>query len=107
MRLTSARGKSAHFYFHPIGLALKFFQRTAAYQAALVEKSDLIADLLYFGELMRAEENAFSCMTRIAQQLAYLLHSCGVERRRRLVEDQQFRIVDQGLGKSEPLLHTP
>src|ERR1700722_8001097 len=73
----------------------------------MIKKSDPVADMLHLGQLVGTKEDTFSCVARVAQQLPYLLHARGIKRRRGLIEDQQFRVVDQCLGESQPLLHTP
>ena len=90
---------------HSIGLALKILERSQPNQVALVEKGDPIADMLHLGQLVGTKENALAGVPRVAQQFPYLQHSCRIKRRRGLVENQQFRIVDQRLRKRQPLLH--
>src|SRR6202161_1749980 len=99
-------GDAPHLNFDSIRLALKFPQRPTTNEPALVKKGDPVADMLYLGQLVGAKKNAFAVVPRMAQQLPHLLHPCRIESRRGLIEDQQFGIVDQCLGKSQPLLHS-
>ena len=45
--------------------------------------------------------------TSVAEQVQDLDDADRVDRRRRLVEDQHRRILDQGVGDAEPLEHAP
>ena len=54
---------------------------------------------------MRVEEDGDSSRAEVLEQPADGAAAGGIERARRLVEEQELRGADQRLGDSEPLLH--
>src|SRR5437764_372655 len=55
---------------------------------------------------MRAEENRFPLLPRFEQELPDNHARQRIKGRRRLIQDEQFRIVDQHLGQSDSLYHS-
>src|SRR6185312_2207896 len=73
--------------------------------AARLHEKNAIADQFNFRELMRAEENALAAVARIQQELSYMHARNGIERRSRLVQDQQIGIVSKRLRHPHALQH--
>ena len=63
------------------------------------------ADLLELGEDVAADQDRLAERPQFAEQLAQLDARPRVEPRGRLVEEEDRRIVDEGVGEAEPLLH--
>jgi hypothetical protein len=55
---------------------------------------------------MRVQEDGHAATLQLFQQPAHGSTADGIERTRRLVEQQQARRPDQGLRDAEPLLHS-
>ena len=72
----------------------------------LVDDRDAIADLLHLAEQMAGEEDGLAAIGgQTADQLAHFLDAGDVEAVHRLVQDHDFRIVEQSGGDAEPLAH--
>jgi hypothetical protein len=65
-----------------------------------------VADLLDFGQQMRAQEDGLSRRTRAQQDLAHLDAANGIERRGRFIQNQELRIIDECLRQADPLQHS-
>ena len=75
-------------------------------EPAVGEDADPVADRLDLGqEMARQHDRQPALVDQPAQQVEDLDHADRVDRRRRLVEDEQVRRLDQGVGDAEPLAH--
>ena len=72
---------------------------------ATVDDRDAGAQLLELGEDVAPDEDRLAERAQLAEQLAQLDPGPRVEAGRRLVEEQHRRVVDQGVGEAQPLLH--
>src|SRR5581483_4110096 len=96
---------AASDYFH---LAARFKQiggAAQAHQAATVQHGHAITHGFDLGEQVGAEKNGFPGIALLQQELANQNAGQGVERRGRLVQDEQFRVVDQSLSQTDALQH--
>ncbi len=73
--------------------------------SAPVEHHHPIAGALDVGEDVRREQHADPELTQALYQPQHVLASGGVQSGRRLVEEHQFRVVDDGLRQLHPLPH--
>ena len=72
------------------------------------EDADPVADRLdLVEEVARQQDRHPAFLGRDSQQVEDLRDAEGVDRRRRLVEDEDVRILDQRVGDAEPLEHAP
>ena len=70
------------------------------------EDADPVAHRLDLGEQVAREEHGHAALAdEIAQELEDLDHADRVDRRRRLVQDQDVGVLDEGIGDAEPLEH--
>ena len=75
-------------------------------EAARGEDPDPVADRLDLGQqVAREHDRQAALVDQPAQQVEDLDDADRVDRRRRLVEDQQVGRLDQGVGDAEPLAH--
>jgi hypothetical protein len=72
---------------------------------AALDDDDRIADLGQLGQDVARDEHRLAARGELAHELAELDARPRVEARRRLVEDQQRRVVEQRLGQVQPLAH--
>ena len=72
---------------------------------AAVDDRDRGAQLLELGEDVAADEDRLAQRAQLAEELAQLDPRPRVEAGRRLVEEQHLRVVDEGVGQAQPLLH--
>ena len=79
--------------------------RTGDEVGALVEHDDVIGEALRLHEVVGAHHDGVAVARHVADQLQYGLGRLGVEARRRLVEQQQPGLVQDGTGEREPGLH--
>ena len=56
---------------------------------------------------MRTQKDGLAAISKIEQQLAYDYARPRVKSRGRLIQDQQLRIIHNGLGKANTLQHPP
>ena len=73
-------------------------------QAPLVQDGDTVADAFDVGEDVGREEHRRG-ITQLPDHLQEIAAALRVQRRNRLVEDQQRRPADQGLADSQALAH--
>ena len=64
-----------------------------------------VAHLLDLGELVAGDEHRPAFLAKAAEQIPDLLDPRGIKAVGRFVQDQQRRILEQGGGDAEPLLH--
>lgn len=75
-------------------------------QLSLDEDADPVADLLDLIELMGGQEDRASVLYgQLLDQSRQLAHSFGINPQRRLVHDDDLRILHQDIGNPEPLSH--
>ena len=72
-----------------------------------VDDRDARAQLLELGEDVAADEDRLAEAAQLAEQLAQLDAGPRVEAGGRLVEEQDLRVVDEGVREAESLLHAP
>ena len=72
--------------------------------ASVVDDRDFLADVLHQFELMTGEEDGGATRSLGAKHVGQRLHGDGVEPGERLVQHQQFRLVQQRRRKLRPLL---
>src|SRR5690349_1035999 len=90
------------------GLAIggdEFLDGAFGLQLALAEDRHPVADRLHLAELVRAKEDRFALALQSLDDLPHLHPPERVQAAGGLVEDEQVRIVDQGLGQADALLH--
>ena len=75
------------------------------HQLSRADDADAVADLLDLGHQVAREEDGAAALAEAPDELAHLGHAGRVEAVRRLVEDQQVRVLDQRGRDAEPLLH--
>ena len=71
----------------------------------MVEDHDAIADTLDLGQQVRVEDDRRAAVARRAHDRSNVGPADGVERRRRLVEQDELGIAEEGDAKAQPLLH--
>ena len=75
------------------------------FEFALVHDGHAVAYGLNLAEFVRGEEDRFALVLEALDDFADFHAAQRVEAARRLVEDEQIGIVDEGLGEADPLLH--
>ena len=85
--------------------ALDLADASGAQDATVVDDRDAGAHLAELGEDVAADEDRLAHRSQLAEDLAHLDSRSRVEARRRLVEDQQCRVVDQRVGEAQALAH--
>ena len=82
--------------------------RTEPDQPAGGEDPDPVTDRLDLGEQVAGKENRHAALVdQVPEQAEDADHADGIDGRRGLVEDQNLRILDEGIGDAEPLEHAP
>ncbi len=77
-------------------------------EAALDEHADAVADLLDLVQQVRRQQHRDALVgAQPLDEQQQLAHALGVDVHRRLVEDQDRRVLDQRVGEPEPLAHAP
>src|SRR6187401_2987744 len=77
-------------------------------EAAMGEDPDPIAQLLDLAEQVARKQHGEAAVTgQGLNEVEELGHAGRVDGRRRLVEDEDLRILDEGIGDAEPLEHAP
>ncbi len=77
-----------------------------AEEPSAVDDDDVVAGALQLAQEVRGDEDGDAEVgPDAADQSEHLVAADGVEAVRRLVEEDQLRVVDQGLGELHPLLH--
>src|SRR6266850_4435945 len=79
--------------------------RSYADQLAVIDDRHARADLLHLGQYVAGYEDRFALSSQVAQEVAHLYDAGGVEAVRRLIEDQNIGVVEQGKSQAESLLH--
>ena len=92
---------------HPVRRtdAEQLVDRARCQQLAVADDGGRRADLLHLGQDVRAQQHGHAGRPEVADRLPDLADARGVETVRRLVEDEQVRLLEQGRGDREPLLH--
>ncbi len=72
---------------------------------AVIDDRDARAQLLELGEDVAADDDRLAHRAELAEELAQLDPGARVEARCGLIEEQDLRIVDEGVGQAQPLLH--
>ena len=72
---------------------------------AAIDDRDAGAQLLELGQDVAADDDGLAHRTELAEELAKLDPRARIETGRRLVEEQHLRVVDEGVGEAQPLLH--
>src|SRR6267142_2305667 len=85
--------------------AREFGRCRCAGNNTFVENDNLVANEFHFGEEMRVQENGFAHITEPGEKIPHLDSSKRIQTVGRLIEEEDFRIIDQGLGNTKPLLH--
>ncbi len=78
---------------------------SAADQGAALEQDHAVADRQQGVEVVRAQQDRGAAGPLGQQHLRQLLAAAGVERRERLVEQQELGPAGQGPGQRDPLGH--
>ena len=73
--------------------------------AAVVDHSHAVADLLHLAQQVRVEEDRGAPLGHLADDAADIVATDGIESRRRLVEEYQLRLAEQRRPKAQALLH--
>src|SRR6202050_3341993 len=82
------------------------FRRTRhARHLAAIQDYDLIAEQLNFREHWRIQKDSLAGSAQTHQQVAHILPAERIEAIRGLVEKEYFRVVEQRLRQTQPLLH--
>ena len=92
-----------HFALHRRGQIL---HRAHAAQFALVNDRDPVAQRLGVGKNVRREKYRLAFVLQLLHQVANFAPPQRIQSRHRLVEENQLRIVQNGLRDSRPLQHS-
>ena len=77
-------------------------------EAAPDEDADAVADLLDLVQQVRRQQDRHALVgAQPLDEQQQLAHALGVDVHRRLVEDEDRRVLDQRVGEAEPLAHAP
>ncbi len=83
----------------------QFCRRVVVLDAAALHDDDALAQPLDLGHVVRGEQHRGVALAAVAFEMAaHPVGGVGIERGRRLVEQQHVRIVDQRLGERDPRL---
>ena len=74
---------------------------------AVIDDGDARAELLELGKDVAADHDRLAERPELAEELAQLDPGPRIEAGRRLVEEQDLRVVDERVGEAQPLLHAP
>jgi hypothetical protein len=85
--------------------AQQLIHRARRDDAAVVDDSDAVAHLLHLAQQMRVEKHRSAARREPANDLTHVVAAHGVERRGRLVEEDQLGLAQQRGSQPEPLLH--
>ena len=85
--------------------AAQFVHSALAHQLAARDHADPVADLLHLTEQVAGEHDRVAVPAEFADEPAHVGDAGRVEPVGRLVQDQQFRILQQCRGQTEALLH--
>ena len=100
LRLQSA---GAHFYADlPFQERLK---RADLENFAKLDKSNSIAGNLHLAEQVRVQKDGRAALAQIANDVAHQPAPYGVETRSGLIQDDQFRLIEQRLRQADALEH--
>jgi hypothetical protein len=83
----------------------QFIDSAARDETPLHDNADPITDHLHIVQNVRAEKDRFPAIAQTQNQIADLLASDRIQSGHRLIEDNQFRIVDQRLRQADTLQH--
>src|SRR5262249_5649957 len=75
-------------------------------QLAVIKDGDAIADVLNIIQAMAAHDDRRAVAPQPQDQVLHPARPQRVETRRRLIENDQLRLVDEGLGQADALAHT-
>ena len=106
IRLPVAGGHLEQKSFRAAGLRLQVAHRIRRYQLSLVDDDDLLAGLLHFGQDVRAEEDGVVAGQAL-DKIAGFIDLLGVEARRRFIENQHVRVVNDWLVPALPAGGSP
>ena len=73
--------------------------------APTVDDGDVAAEVLGFLEIVRGEDDGDALLIESAQEIPHRAADLDVDARRRLIEDEQLRLVHQGARDHQPALH--
>ena len=77
-----------------------------ALEFALIEDGDAVTNRFHLTEFMRREEHRLALVFQPLNDLAHFHAADGIKSARRLIENQQVRIIDERLRESRALLHS-
>lgn len=88
----------------PPPIALEFIHAEFLQQSPMMNNADALGEPLYFTQNVTRHEDRDALIARqFNKQIADFDNSCRIQAIRRLVENEQFGIVQQRLGKSQSL----
>ncbi|KPK44207.1 MAG: hypothetical protein AMK72_12285 [Planctomycetes bacterium SM23_25] len=70
------------------------------------EDADAVADVADVGQQVRREEDRLAFALEPQDKVLHLARADGVQAGRRFVEEQEFRVVDEGLGQADAPAHS-
>ncbi len=73
---------------------------------AVVQHDDLVSEALGLHQQVGAHDHCRAVSGHLPNQLQHRVGGLGIEARRRLVEQEEFRLVQERPGEGEPGLHT-
>jgi hypothetical protein len=82
----------------------QFGQRPLELQAAVVDHADDVGDLLDVGEDVGRQDHRLG-VCESSDQIEHFTPSRRIQRRRRLVEQQDLGVAHQATGEAQPLEH--
>src|SRR5258708_35966972 len=85
--------------------ALQFLGAALGYQASVIEDPDLAGELIGLVQVLRGEEYRHSGSGEVTDDLPHRVPAARVEPGRRLVQEDQSRVTDEGHGKIQPAPH--
>ena len=89
----------------PLACAEKISQSTAIEQDPLVDDADAVAQCLDVAQDVGAEEDGLAFLFQFGDKALDLVAAHRVKPAHGLVKDQHLRVVHQGVGHAQPLLH--
>jgi hypothetical protein len=81
-------------------------EQSISISPAVVEHGDPVGELVGLLQVLGGEEDRDAAGDEIADDRPHRVAAAGIQAGRRLVEEDQPRIADQGHGQVEPASHT-
>ena len=79
--------------------------RPSTFEFSLADDGHPVANRFHLAEFMRGKEDCLSFVFQPVNDLPHFHLSDRIQTAGRLIENEQIRVVDQRLGKANPLLH--